>query len=203
MRGMKSQAPSAVLQAIFILSKRTYICQSHRIAFRWAGLAALSPRFASVHARLCVPVAAFCLGSWPVLRSCRGVLPSAHGWPCVPVAALCPRLTPVFFLLEEKETACDSLRFLFRRVEIAIRAFSSVGAVICLCGFTSGLAVSLWRSRRGYRGRGVRGERSRRRGVSALSRNHIGFAMFSTGSTLGLRAPDCAKESSTLWTLFI
>ena len=22
------------------------------------------------------------------------------------------------------------------------------------------------------------------------------------GSTLGLRAPDCAKESSTLWTLF-
>ena len=23
------------------------------------------------------------------------------------------------------------------------------------------------------------------------------------GSTLGLRAPDCAKESSTLWTLFI
>ena len=47
----------------------------------------------------------------------------------------------------------------------------------------------------------VRGERSRRRGVSALSRNHIGLAVFSAGSTLGLRAPDCAKESSTLWTL--
>ena len=38
---------------------------------------------------------------------------------------------------------------------------------------------------------------------SAFLRNHIGFAMFPAGSTLGLRAPDCAKESSTLWTLFI
>ena len=36
----------------------------------------------------------------------------------------------------------------------------------------------------------VRGERSRWRGVSALSRNHIGFAMFSAGSPLGLRAPN-------------
>ena len=33
-------------------------------------------------------------------------------------------------------------------------------------------------------------------------REPIGFAAFSAGSTLGLRAPDCAKESSTLWTLF-
>ena len=48
-----------------------------------------------------------------------------------------------------------------------------------------------------------RGKRSRRRGVSVLLRDHIGLAMFSAGSTLGLRAPDCAKESSTLWTLFI
>ena len=48
-----------------------------------------------------------------------------------------------------------------------------------------------------------RGERSRRRGVGASLRDHIGFVMLSAGSTLGLRAPDCAKESSTLWTLFI
>ena len=38
---------------------------------------------------------------------------------------------------------------------------------------------------------------------SAFLREPIGFDMFSAGSTLGLRAPDCAKESSTLWTLFI
>ena len=38
---------------------------------------------------------------------------------------------------------------------------------------------------------------------SALLREPLDLAMFSAGSTLGLRAPDCAKESSTLWTLFI
>ena len=52
------------------------------------------------------------------------------------------------------------------------------------------------------------GERSRRRGVGAFLRKHIGLAMLSAGSPLGLRAPDCAKESKVeaalppLWTLF-
>ena len=45
--------------------------------------------------------------------------------------------------------------------------------------------------------------RSRRRGGDAFLRKHIGPAMFSAGSTLGLRAPDCAKEPLALWTLFI
>ena len=35
-----------------------------------------------------------------------------------------------------------------------------------------------------------------------LLRNRIGLVVLSAGRTLGLRAPDCAKESSTLWTLF-
>ena len=39
------------------------------------------------------------------------------------------------------------------------------------------------------------------RGLCALLRSRIGVAALSAGSTLGLRAPDCAKESSTLWTL--
>ena len=48
------------------------------------------------------------------------------------------------------------------------------------------------------------GERSRRWGVSAFLRDRIGFAMFSAGSPLGAARPQtCAKESSTLWTLFI
>ena len=42
-------------------------------------------------------------------------------------------------------------------------------------------------------------ERSRRRGVGALLRKHIGLAMFSAGSPLGLRA----KETLSPWTLFI
>ena len=54
------------------------------------------------------------------------------------------------------------------------------------------------------------GEQSRRRGGRAFLRDRIGFAMFSAGSTLGLKcgsrtaaAPDCAKEPLALWTLFI
>ena len=60
------------------------------------------------------------------------------------------------------------------------------------------------------------GEQSRRRGGRAFLRDRIGFAMFSAGSTLGLKcgsrtaaAPDCAKEPKVeaalrpLWTLFI
>ena len=49
---------------------------------------------------------------------------------------------------------------------------------------------------------GTRGTESAAR-QSAFLHKPIGLAMFSAGSTLGLRAPDCAKESSTLWTLFI
>ena len=55
----------------------------------------------------------------------------------------------------------------------------------------------------GTRGTEGHGEQSRRRGGRAFLRDRIGFAMFSAGSTLGLRAPDCAKEPLALWTLFI
>ena len=92
-----------------------------------------------------------------------------------------------------KQDGFRYLAFLFRRVEIAIRAFSSVGAVICLGRFTSGLAVSLWRSRRvtGTQGTGIRGWRH---GLYALLRNHIGFVMLSAGRTLGLRAPNLRQR---------
>ena len=49
---------------------------------------------------------------------------------------------------------------------------------------------------------GTRGTESAER-QSAFLRDHISFAAFSAGSTLGLRAPDCAKEPLALWTLFI
>ena len=45
--------------------------------------------------------------------------------------------------------------------------------------------------------------RNRRRSVSTLLRSPIGIAMLSAGSTLGLRAPDCAKETLSPWTLFM
>ena len=59
----------------------------------------------------------------------------------------------------------------------------------------------------GYRG-AEDGERGWRRGLCAFLRSRIGVAALSAGSTLGLRAPDCAKESNVeaalppLWTLF-
>ncbi|MDD6873484.1 MAG: hypothetical protein PUD68_11735, partial [Clostridiales bacterium] len=40
-----------------------------------------------------------------------------------------------------------------------------------------------------------RGERSRRRGVGASLRDHIGFVMLSAGSTLGLRAPNLRQRA--------
>ncbi len=68
--------------------------------------------------------------------------------------------------------------------------------VICLGWFTSGLGVSLWRSRRSCRGTGteLRRERDWRRGACALLRNRIGLAMLSAGSTLGLRAPNLRQR---------
>ena len=113
-----------------------------------AGLAVLSRRFASAHGWPCGSVAAFCLGSRPTLRSCRGALPSAHGWPCGSVAALCHRLTPVFFLLDEKETACDSLRSCSAGSRSPFARSPVLARLSAFGGFTLGLRVSLWRSRR-------------------------------------------------------
>ena len=68
--------------------------------------------------------------------------------------------------------------------------------VICLGWFTSGLGVSLWRSRRSCRGTGteLRRKRDWRRGLCASLRNHIGLVMLSAGSTLGLRAPNLRQR---------
>ena len=97
-------------------------------------------------------------------------------------------------------------------VGIAISAFSMAVRLSDLvdslraCAFLYGVPDGE-RRRRGNAGDG---ERSRRRGGRAFLRDRIGFAMFSAGSTLGLKcgsrtaaAPDCAKEPLALWTLLI
>ena len=110
----------------------------------------------------------------------------------------------LFSFVRKKETACGILRSCSAGSRSPFARFRGVGAVICLGGFISGLCVSLWRSRRvtGTRGRSYEGGRGRRRGLCASLRNRIGLVSLSAGRTLGLRAPDCAKESSTPWTLF-
>ena len=79
----------------------------------------------------------------PVARSYCGVLRS---------------ITPAVCRLAPNRTACGILRSCSAGSRSPIVRSRDVGAVICLCGFTSGLAVSLWRSRRGCRG--TRGRRT-------------------------------------------
>ena len=164
------------------------------------GIAALSMRL-TFGARLCVSIAAFCRSSCPAMRFYCGVWPlftsdiaflsrcfaSAHAC-CLPHSA--------------KQDGLRYLAFLFRGSRSPFVRSRGVGVVIFLGRFTSGLCAYLWRSRRGCRGHGRCGGRGWRRGLCTSLRGHIGFAVLSAGSTLGLRAPDCAKESSTLWTLF-
>ena len=144
--------------------------------------ATLAGRLASVRVRLCGAGGAVCprfilplrrrLGAWPrlilPLRFWRGVLPSftpdfavlagclAFGVPVLAVLLRC--LPPVHACClphGDKQDGLRYLAFLFRRSRSPFVRSRGVGAVICLCGFTSGLCVYLWRSRRGYRGRWV------------------------------------------------
>ena len=93
----------------------------------------LSPRLASVYARRCGSVRAVCARSGTGLAVLLRCLSSVHAC-CLPHG--------------DKQDGLRYLAFLFRRVEIAFARSRGVGAVICLGGFTSGLAVYLWRSRR-------------------------------------------------------
>ena len=140
----------------------------------------LSKCLSSGSRRSCVSIGMFFVCLMPVIRSYRYVLRS---------------ITPAVCRIAPNRTACDMLR-----------SYSAVGrdrhscvlgcrVVIRLCWFISGLRVFWRRSRRNTKETRGRGERSRRRGVGALLRKHISIAMLSAGSTLGLRAPDCAKET--------
>ena len=150
------------------------------LQFYWAGDIGLRLALRSV--------VAVCIGLRLALRFCCGVLPSVHAC-CLPHG--------------DKQDGLRYLAFLFRRSRSpfvrsrdVLRLSAFVGSLwvwAFLCGDLDGVP--------GTRGT-ENGKRSWRRGPCALLRNRIGFAILSAGSTLGLRAPDCAKESSTLWTLF-
>ena len=83
-------------------------------------------------------------------------LPSVYARRCGSIAAICPPFTPAVCPATNR-TACDSLRSYSAGSRSPFVRSRGVGAVICLGWFTLGLCVSLWRSRRGYRGRGERG----------------------------------------------
>ena len=157
--------------------------------------------------------------SWSAGRCfCRGVWPSVYACPRGSIAAfvfglclslrfcrrVCLRFTPVFFPLSGKKRrlagCCVPVppgRDRHSCVLAALARLSALAGSLRVWPFLYGDLDGVT----GVRGRG-NGERGWRRGFCALLRKHIGLVVLSAGSTLGLRAPDCAKESSTLWTLF-
>ena len=155
---------------------------------------------------------AFCARSRLSYDPLGSVLRSAHAHHALLLGGFAFDHACLFSFVRKRETACGMLHFYSARGRDRLSAFSDVVRLSGFAWFTSGLCVSLRRSRRRTKGRG---ERSRRRGVGTLLRNHISLVMFSAGRTLGLKcgsrtaaAPDCAKESKVeaalrpLWTLF-
>ena len=122
------------------------------------------------------------------MRFCRNVLRS---------------ITPAVCRMSAKQDGLRNVAFLFRRGSGSTFVRSrGVGAVICLGGFTSGLCVSLWRSRRGYRGCGERGNGAGGAAFVRLCAAALVLLCFPPGVRWGYAPQTCAKESSTLWTLF-
>ena len=80
----------------------------------------------------------FCLRSRRGLRFWRGGLPSFTPGLAVLLRCFAVGSRLSFFLCQEKRDGLRYAPFLFCRVEIAFVRSRSVGAVICLCGFTSG-----------------------------------------------------------------
>ena len=146
----------------------------------------------------CVPAGMSCPRFTPAVRFCRRALRSLCARHCVSPAASCPRFTPAVLFCGAPCVHCAPIiAFLSPRIALGSRLLfalrqtgrlavsrvpvppgsrspfvrsRSVGAVICLGGFTSGLAVSLWRSRRSYRGRGERSYEGDGAGGAALVR---------------------------------
>ena len=188
-----SRSPSCVLAASVRLSgvAGTRSWSARRYGFCRGDLP-------SVHVRHCGSVAGFCLwfasGIAVLLRGFAfGLrLPSRF------YRRVCLWFTPVFFPLSGKKRR---LAICSVPVPPGRDRHSCVLAVsVRLSAFVGSLRVwpFLYGDLDGLPGCGERGWR---RSLCASLRSRISLVMLSAGSTLGLRAPDCAKESSTLWTL--
>ena len=146
--------------------------------------------------RRCDSIAVFCVWFTPAVRFCWDVWRLVHACRAVLLGCLASVHACLFSFVRKRETACGILRSYsagsrspLERSRIAMRLSGFVGSLrVCpfLCGDPDGVTK----------------ERGWRRGLCALLRRRIDLAGLSAGSTLGLRAPDCAKEPLALWTLF-
>ena len=145
-----------------------------------------------------------CLACGSIQMSCIRFAPVMHSYRNV----LCS-ITPAVCRLCAKQNGLRYVPFLFRRGSGSpfVRSRMSRGYPALLVHF--GLARFFMAIPTENEGTGERGERRERRTESAARqsaflRDRISFAVFSAGSPLGAARPQtCAKESSTLWTLFI
>ena len=123
----------------------------------------------------------FAVGLRMALRFCWNVWRSVHA--CL------------FSFVRKKETACDVLRFYSAGSRSPFVRSRYVCMGICLWQVHFGFVRFLQAISTGLSGNGVRGWRRR---LCASLRNHIGLAMLSARSTLGLRAPKPAPKSLRL-----
>ena len=125
----------------------------------------------------------------PSVRFCWDVWRSVHA--CL------------FSFVRKRETACGILRSYSAGSRSPLERSRIARTVIGLCRFTSGLYVSLGRSRRGYRGRGEleTGLRRNEAGGAAFVRlcaGALALQVFPRGVRWGLRAPKPAPKSHWL-----
>ena len=129
----------------------------------------------------CSSVGMSCVRFTPGIRSCWSVLRS---------------ITPAVCRIAPNRTACGMLRSYSAGSRSPLERSRIARTVIGLCGFTSGFRVSLWRSRRGYRGRGGRETGLRRNGAGGAA-----FVRFCAGAlTLQVFPPGvrwgCAPQTA-------
>ena len=121
----------------------------------------------------------------PIIRSYRDVLCS---------------ITPAVCRIAPNRTACDMFRSYSAVGRDRLSTFSQRYAIIGLCKFISGLRVSLWRSRRGTKGRGNAGDAENGVGGAVWARfcvDILALPCFPRGVRWGC-APQTAPKSLRL-----
>ena len=157
---------------------------------------------------LCGSIGMFFVCLMPVIRFSRNVLRAVLS-KClafvlrlsyVPIGMSYVRSRLLFAACAPNRTACDMFRSCSAVGRDRHSCVLGCRVVIRLCWFTSGLRVSLWRSRRRTKGRGNAGdgERSRRRGRARFCVIILALPCFPRGVRWGLRAPKPAPKSLRL-----
>ena len=130
----------------------------------------------------------FAVGLRMALRFCWNVWRSVHA--CL------------FSFVRKKETACDALRFYSAGSRSPFARSRSVSMVICLWQVHFGFGRFFMAISTGLPGCGGRGYGAGGAAFVRLCAGTLALLRFPPGVRWGSAPQTCAKESSTLWTLF-